>query len=224
MTKRLTITIDGPAGAGKSTVARCVAERLGYTYVDTGAMYRAVALQAVRMGISPQDEEGMSRLLEETSIVYRSGRTLLNGEDVSEAIRTPQVTALVSEVACIPLVRAFLVECQRQMGAEGGVVMDGRDVGTVILPEAELKIFLTASLAERARRRQLEWQEKGVEASREEVEQEIRARDKMDREREVGPLRIADDAIIIDSTELDVDEVVDQIVQLALAIKGEDTP
>jgi len=224
MTKRLTITIDGPAGAGKSTVARCVAERLGYTYVDTGAMYRAVALQAVRMGISPQDEEGMSRLLEETSIVYRSGRTLLNGEDVSEAIRTPQVTALVSEVACIPLVRAFLVECQRQMGAEGGVVMDGRDVGTVILPEAELKIFLTASLAERARRRQLEWQEKGVEASREEVEQEIRARDKMDREREVGPLRIADDAIIIDSTELDVDEVVDQIVQMALAIKGEDTP
>lgn len=224
MTKRLTITIDGPAGAGKSTVARCVAERLGYTYVDTGAMYRAVALQAVRMGISPQDEEGMSRLLEETSIVYRSGRTLLNGEDVSEAIRTPQVTALVSEVACIPLVRAFLVECQRQMGAEGGVVMDGRDVGTVILPEAELKIFLTASLAERARRRQLEWQEKGVEASREEVEQDIRARDKMDREREVGPLRIADDAIIIDSTELDVDEVVDQIVQLALAIKGEDTP
>ncbi|MGI6558522.1 MAG: (d)CMP kinase [Limnochordia bacterium] len=224
MTKRLTITIDGPAGAGKSTVARRVAERLGYTYVDTGAMYRAVALQTRRLGISPQDEEGMARLLDETSIVYRSGKTLLNGEDVSEAIRTPQVTALVSQVARIPLVRAFLVECQRRMGAEGGVVMDGRDVGTIILPEAELKIFLTASLAERARRRQLEWRAKGVEATREEVEQEIRVRDKMDREREVGPLRIADDAVIIDSTDLDVDEVVDQIVQLALAKKGEETP
>ena len=224
MTKRLTITIDGPAGAGKSTVARRVAERLGYTYVDTGAMYRAVALQTRRLGISPQDEEGMARLLDETSIVYRSGKTLLNGEDVSEGIRTPQVTALVSQVARIPLVRAFLVECQRRMGAEGGVVMDGRDVGTIILPEAELKIFLTASLAERARRRQLEWRAKGVEATREEVEQEIRARDKMDREREVGPLRLADDAVIIDSTDLDVDEVVDQIVQLALAKKGEETP
>ena len=166
----------------------------------------------------------MARLLDETSIVYRSGKTLLNGEDVSEAIRTPQVTALVSQVARIPLVRAFLVECQRRMGAEGGVVMDGRDVGTIILPEAELKIFLTASLAERARRRQLEWRAKGVEATREEVEQEIRVRDKMDREREVGPLRIADDAVIIDSTDLDVDEVVDQIVQLALAKKGEETP
>ncbi|NLM94211.1 MAG: (d)CMP kinase [Firmicutes bacterium] len=220
----MTITIDGPAGAGKSTVARRVAERLGYTYVDTGAMYRAVALQTRRLGISPQDEEGMARLLDETSIVYRSGKTLLNGEDVSEAIRTPQVTALVSQVARIPLVRAFLVECQRRMGAEGGVVMDGRDVGTIILPEAELKIFLTASLAERARRRQLEWRAKGVEATREEVEQEIRVRDKMDREREVGPLRIADDAVIIDSTDLDVDEVVDQIVQLALAKKGEETP
>jgi len=224
MTKRLTITIDGPAGAGKSTVARRVAERLGYTYVDTGAMYRAVALQTRRLGISPQDEEGMARLLDETSIVYRSGKTLLNGEDVSEAIRTPQVTALVSQVARIPLVRAFLVECQRRMGAEGGVVMDGRDVGTIILPEAELKIFLTASLAERARRRQLEWRAKGVEATREEVEQEIRVRDKMDREREVGPLRIADDAVIIDSTDLDVDEVVDQIVQLALAKQGEEPP
>ncbi|MGI6035727.1 MAG: (d)CMP kinase [Limnochordia bacterium] len=224
MIKRLTIAIDGPAGAGKSTVARGVAERLGYTYVDTGAMYRAVALQSLRLGISPKDEEGMAALLDETSIVYRTGKTLLNGEDVSEDIRTPQVTALVSGVARIPLVRAFLVECQRRMGAEGGVVMDGRDVGTVILPEAELKIFLTASLQERARRRQLEWLARGAEVTWEEVEQEIGVRDKMDRERKVGPLRIADDAVVIDSTELDVNEVVDQIVQLALAIKGEETP
>ncbi len=210
------IAIDGPAGSGKSTVARLVAERLGYLYLDTGAMYRAMTLKAMRKSIPLDDEEAIGELLASTQIQLLSGKTtrvLLDGEDVSEEIRLPEVNRGVSAVAALGKVRHGLVALQRQL-ASTDVVMDGRDIGTVVLPRAQVKVFLVASIGERARRRALELGERGIEVSQKQAEQELALRDQLDEGREVGPLVKAPDAYILDTTELSIEQVVERILSL----------
>lgn len=214
------IAIDGPAGAGKSTVARMVAERLGLLYIDTGAMYRAVALQALRLGLDPEDRVAMGQLVEQVniSLVNIAGegiRVLLNNENVTEEVRDPDVTRIVSLVASVPAVRKRLVELQRAMARRGGVVMEGRDIGTVVLPDARVKIFLTASPAERARRRREELAAKGFFVGQNQMEEEIAKRDRIDSHRETDPLLPAIDAEIIDSSSSSVEQVVKMIVDRA---------
>ena len=210
------IAIDGPAGSGKSTVARLVAERLGYLYLDTGAMYRAMTLKAMRKSIPLDDEEAIGELLASTQIQLLSGKTtrvLLDGEDVSEEIRVPEVNRGVSAVAALGKVRHGLVALQRQL-ASTDVVMDGRDIGTVVLPRAQVKVFLVASIGERARRRALELGERGIEVSQKQAEQELALRDQLDEGREAGPLVKAPDAYILDTTELSIEQVVERILSL----------
>ncbi|HOB21595.1 MAG: (d)CMP kinase [Firmicutes bacterium] len=210
------VAIDGPAGSGKSTVAKLVAERLGFLYIDTGAMYRALTLKAMREGLPLDDEDQIAELLERTRLELKSGpqtRVFLDGEDVSEAIRLPDVNRGVSAVAALGKVRQGLVMLQQEM-AKGHVVMDGRDIGTVVLPQAEVKVFLTASLKERARRRALELQSRGIEVSQEEAEAQLALRDKLDESREIGPLKKADDAYLLDTTDLTIGQVVEEILSL----------
>ena len=210
------VAIDDPAGSGKSTVAKLVAERLGFLYIDTGAMYRALTLKAMREGLPLDDEDQIAELLERTRLELKSGpqtRVFLDGEDVSEAIRLPDVNRGVSAVAALGKVRQGLVMLQQEM-AKGHVVMDGRDIGTVVLPQAEVKVFLTASLKERARRRALELQSRGIEVSQEEAEAQLALRDKLDESREIGPLKKADDAYLLDTTDLTIGQVVEEILSL----------
>ena len=213
------IAIDGPAGAGKSTISKAAAERLGFVYIDTGAMYRAVGLYAVRHGFNPTDEKNVVSILDEIeiSIEYnKEGQQIfLNGENVSEDIRTPEISAAASAVATIPAVRLKLVELQRLMAKKADVLMDGRDIGTYVLPDAELKIFLTASVDERAKRRLKDLADKGIEAELETVKADIIARDKNDSEREFAPLREAEDSVFLDNTDLTIDESIDRICELA---------
>ena len=202
------IAIDGPSGAGKSSLARRCAARFGFLYVDTGAIYRTVGLAAYRRGIDRRDETAIEALLPELDIqmAYNEQgeqRMLLNGEDVSEAIRLPEISICASDVSALPGVRAFLLEMQRKMAREHDVIMDGRDIGTVVLPDAELKIFLTASAEARAERRLKELLGKGVEASFEEVLRDIRYRDEQDSGRAAAPLKAAEDAVPVDTTEID---------------------
>lgn len=210
------IAIDGPAGAGKSTVAKFVAFRLGFTYIDTGAMYRAVAWAALKQNISPSNQEEIARLTRGLSIslCYEKGNQWItvNGRDVTEEIRSPGISRMVSEVAQIASVRGALLEMQRDMAKSGRVVMDGRDIGTFVLPDAGVKIFLTASIDERARRRWLELQQKGFETNFEQLKQEIAQRDKMDSERSLAPLRQASDAVLIDTSGMTIDEAVEAII------------
>jgi len=218
--KGLVIAIDGPVGAGKSTVAKLVARKLGYLYVDTGAMYRAVALKALRLGMDINDPIVMAMLAEATDIqlqqqVDGSVRVFLDGEDVTEAIRTPEVSEASSIVSAHEGVRKVLAERQKAMAELGGVVMEGRDIQTVIAPDAEVKIFLTASLEERAKRRWLELQQKGISVSYEEVLQEVKERDERDKTRAIAPLRKAPDAVEIDTTGMTPEEVTEKIVKLA---------
>ena len=218
--KGLVIAIDGPVGAGKSTVAKLVARKLGYLYVDTGAMYRAVALKALRLGMDINDPIVMAMLAEATDIqlqqqVDGSVRVFLDGEDVTEAIRTPEVSEASSIVSAHEGVRKVLAERQKAMAELGGVVMEGRDIQTVIAPDAEVKIFLTASLEERAKRRWLELQQKGISVSYEEVLQEVKERDERDKTRAIAPLRKAPDAVEIDTTGMTPEEVAEKIVELA---------
>ncbi|MCS7192058.1 MAG: (d)CMP kinase [Armatimonadetes bacterium] len=216
----IVIAIDGPAGSGKSTVAKLVAKRLGYLYVDTGAMYRAVALKALRLGIEIHDEVVMSHLAQMTDIVLQpqndgSVRVFLDGEDVTEVIRTPEISEASSIVSSHQGVREALKAKQKLLAEQGGVVMEGRDVQTVIVPDAEVKIFLTASLEERAKRRWLELRYRGVEIAYEQVLQELKERDERDSNRLIAPLRKAPDAIEIDTTDMTIDEVVNKIFKLA---------
>ena len=217
-TARINVAIDGPAGAGKSTVARQVATELGYIYVDTGAMYRAVALATLCEGIPAQDHERIGRLASELIIELHPGlngqQVLLNGEDVTEQIREPHVSRLVPQIAAISEVRKVLVKLQQKMAQAKGVVMDGRDIGTHVIPDAEVKIFLTASVEERARRRYEELMAKGNQVTYEQLVSDISARDRIDREREISPLVQAEDAIFIDSTGLTVQQVVNTIVTI----------
>ncbi|MDY4696518.1 (d)CMP kinase [Selenomonas sp. WCA-380-WT-3B 3/] len=214
--KRLVVAIDGPAGAGKSTVAQLAAKKLGYTYIDTGAMYRAVAWKVLQ-----QQEVTDERILEvirdiDVDLHYAEGRTTVtvDGEDVSAAIRTPEVSAVVSRVAALGPVRTKMVDLQRKMAKRGAVLMDGRDIATNVLPHADVKIFLTASIEERARRRWKEMKEKGYDIALETLKKDIAARDKADSEREISPLVQADDAVLLDTTGLSIDEVVARILNL----------
>ncbi len=211
---RIALAIDGPAGAGKSTVAKQVAKRLGYVYVDTGAMFRVVALKALEAGT--RDEEAIARLAEslDLTMTYDDGNleVFVDGKDVTNDIRTPEVTALVPMVAQIPAVRHSLLLMQREMATKGGIVMDGRDIGTNVLPNAELKIFMTASIEERANRRYLELTAKGYTVDIAELAREIAERDRMDMEREIAPLVQADDAIYLDTTKLSIEEVIQTIL------------
>jgi cytidylate kinase len=223
--KGLVIAIDGPVGAGKSTVAKLVARKLGYLYVDTGAMYRAVALKALRLGMDINDPIVMAMLAEATDIQLQqqgdgSVRVFLDGEDVTEAIRTPEVSEASSIVSAHEGVRKVLEERQKVMAELGGVVMEGRDIQTVIAPDAEVKIFLTASLEERAKRRWLELQQKGISVSYEEVLQEVKERDERDKNRTIAPLRKAPDAVEIDTTGMTPEEVAEKIVELACKRAG----
>ena len=216
--KYMSIAIDGPSGAGKSTLARMAAKKLGYIYVDTGALYRSVGLFALRRGADLKNAKQVSGLLPKIGLEMRYvgglQRMYLNGEDVSEAIRLPEVSMAASAVSAIPEVRSFLLDTQRDMAGKNNVIMDGRDIGTVVLPEADLKIFLTASAHERARRRCLELEDKGVEVSFEEVLRDIEQRDKNDSTREIAPLKKAEDAVELDTTSLDLEESLQAICDL----------
>ncbi len=213
---KITIAIDGHSSCGKSTLAKELAARLGYTYIDSGAMYRAVTLYFLREEVGLDDDERIRQALADIDIRFSEHKhTILNGEDVEQEIRKMHVSNYVSQVSALPAVRRAMVRLQQQMGAGKGIVMDGRDIGTVVFPDAELKIFLTASLEVRAQRRYDELQEKGISASMEAVTENLLHRDHIDSNREDSPLHQADDAIVIDNTHLNQKEQLRQALKLA---------
>ena len=218
MSKKLIVAIDGPSGAGKSTLSKALAKKTGYLNIDTGAMYRSVALLAQRRQIDAADQRGLQQLCSELRIRFvreaSSERVFANGEDVSQAIRTPEVSLLTAKVAACPAVREALVRMQRELGADGGVVLEGRDIGTVVFPQAQVKFFLSATAEERGRRRFDELRAKGIEVDLQQTIDEVEARDAADCAREHAPLKRAADAIDIDSTRLSIDEVLDQMLQV----------
>lgn len=217
--KPFNIAIDGPAGAGKSTIAKMVAKKLGFIYVDTGAMYRAMGLYFIRKGIGPEDEAAISAACGDVSITIRyednTQHVILNGEDVSDLIRTEAVGNMTSAASVYPAVRAHLLDLQQNLAANANVLMDGRDIGTCILPDADAKIFLTASTQVRAARRYKELTEKGVTCNLEEIEQDIIERDQRDMNREIAPLKQAEDAVLLDSSGMSIAEVVGAIIDVA---------
>ncbi|MFB9220455.1 (d)CMP kinase [Kurthia sibirica] len=219
MVNNIQIAIDGPAGAGKSTIAKIAAEKLGFTYIDTGAMYRALTLKALKENIDLSSEAQVTALLEESSIELKPSQqgqlVFLDGVDVSQEIRSNEVTNNVSKVAAHAAMRAIMVELQYAMAAKGGVIMDGRDIGTAVLPKAELKIFMSATVDERARRRYEDNKQRGINSSYEALKEEIALRDKMDSEREASPLVQATDAVFVDTTELNIEQAADEILKLA---------
>ena len=206
------IAIDGPAGAGKSTMAKVLAEKLGIDYIDTGARYRAVALKLLKKGVDYEDATSLARLLEDTDVDYYGGRVYLDGEDVSAVIRTPEVSDMASKSSAVPAVRDKLGELQMAIAKKRSLIMDGRDIGTVIIPDAEFKFYLNASSRIRAYRRVCEMREKGIECDLDAVEQEIKERDYRDSHRDYHPLKKADDAVEIDTSDLRISEVVDKMM------------
>lgn len=219
MTIGLQVAIDGPASAGKSTVAKKVAKKFGYVYCDTGAMYRAVTLAALQQGLVMTDTEKISELVKQIKITFQPAepeqRVFINGQEVTRDIRLPKVAKNVSAVAAIPTVRQEMTKQQRQIAAEGGIVMDGRDIGTTVLPHAPVKIFMVATAHERARRRYLENKQKGITTtSLEELQRAIELRDQKDSTRKVSPLTQASDAVRLDTTNLTIDEVVAEISKI----------
>ena len=221
------IAIDGPAGAGKSTIARRVAAELGFIYVDTGAMYRTIALYLLENQVDCEQEQQLEAALEQIniSISYINGeqQMILNGENVTGRIRTEEVSSMASRSSAKPVVRAKLLQLQRSMAASCDVLMDGRDIGTMILPDAQLKIYLTASISARARRRYLELQQKGENCSLEEIERDMEERDYRDMHRETAPLRQAEDAVLVDSSDMTIDQVVKKIKELAASVRKAET-
>ena len=219
------IAIDGPAGAGKSTISKATAKRLGFIYIDTGAMYRAVGLAAVRRGINTTDADAVISILDDINITLSYDEScqqiFLNGENVSDDIRLPEISVAASNVAVIPSVRLKLVELQRELAAHNDVLMDGRDIGTYVLPDAEVKIFLTASVEERAKRRYRELIGKGIKADITEVKTDMEYRDKNDSEREFAPLKPAEDSIVLDNTDLSLEQSVNKICEIVEARKAE---
>jgi len=214
------VAIDGPAGSGKTTVSKLLSKKLGFDYLDTGAMYRAIGVYLNSLNLKPDDVDEIEKALGKVRLEYRDGKIYLNGEDVEKFIRTPQAGILASNFAKLPVVRRYLTEMQRRICRGRKIIVDGRDIGTVVLPNAHLKIFLTASFEERVRRRMKELKEKGMNVSREEIEEEVRKRDTQDSERETAPLRRAEDAIEIDTTNLTIEEVVSQIENMILEKLG----
>jgi CMP/dCMP kinase len=211
MKQKLTIVIDGPAGSGKSTISRLLADQLGLSYIDTGAMYRAVALAAHERSVDPADDRGLEDICSVIQLRFQGTRIFMDGRDVSAAIRTPLMDRLSSAVSARPSVRKAMIGLQRRAAQGGGVVMEGRDIGTVVLPDADMKFFLTADARVRGERRYRERLEKGESANLDAVVTEIEKRDKNDTERELSPLKAAEDAIIIDTTFMSIPEVVEEI-------------
>ena len=212
------IAIDGPGGSGKSTIAKLVGDKLGLEYIDTGAMYRAVGLKLNRKGIKPDDLISISNVLEETTIDFVNGKIILDGDDVSDIIRTQEISKFASIYSQIPEVRSKLVDIQRRIAAGKSVIMDGRDIGTNVLTDAELKVFLTADSMVRARRRYEELRSKGVNANLDDIHEEIKDRDYQDMNRKLNPLVQAEDAIRLDTSDMTIDEVVNTIVAMAARV------
>lgn len=213
MDKIFKIAIDGPSGAGKSTIAKAVAKKLGIDYIDTGAMYRAIGYKMREEGVAPDDDEALARLLENTDIDFINGDIILDGTVINEKIRTPDISRRASECSALPEVREKLVQLQRSMGEKKSVIMDGRDIATNVLKDAQYKFFLTASAEERADRRYKELVEKGESISYDGVLEDIKKRDHNDMTRKLNPLRKADDALEVDSTGLSIEEVIDKILK-----------
>lgn len=215
----IAIAIDGPAGAGKSTIAKLAAKELSFIYVDTGALYRAIGLSAQRNNIGSKDAEKILFMLENTKIELAFNEkgeqvVLLNGEDVSAYIRTPEISMYASDVSAIPEVRAFLLDLQRNMAKTNNVIMDGRDIGTVVLPDAKIKIFLTASAEVRAKRRYDELIEKGMDVKYDDILQDVITRDYNDSHREIAPLKPADDSVIVDTSDLNLEQSVEKLISI----------
>ncbi len=214
--EKIIVTIDGPAGAGKTTVSRAVAKELGYTYVDTGALYRGLAVVVNRKGVDPTDDKALAQICDALDLSLVPGeednQVLANGEDITAFLRTPEISMTASAVSARPLVREWLMGTQRELGAKGGAVFEGRDMGTVVFPEARAKFFLQADPTVRAHRRHLELMEKGIASTEEKVAQDMEKRDQNDSTRAIAPLKPAQDAILVDSTQINIPEVVDVIL------------
>lgn len=219
--ERIIIAIDGPAASGKSTTAKLLAKKLDYIYLDTGAMYRACALQAMRQGIALEDRAAISAMMDTLEIKIEQGTEgnliYLSGEDISAAIRTPEVSNMASAISAIPEVRIKMVELQRRLGEAGGVILDGRDIGTVVFPNAQCKFFLVADIKARAMRRFLELQAKGMEVSLEQITMDLEARDKADSSRAMAPLKPAPDAILVDTGKLSIKGQVNKLWKIIRA-------
>ncbi len=218
---KIKVAIDGPAGAGKSSVAKMTAEKLGYVYVDTGAMYRAITWYILDLNLTFNDHQGIQSLLDHIDLTLKpteAGQEVwINGQNVTSLIRSPLINQYVSHVAQMSNVRQFLTDIQKKMASNGGIIMDGRDIGTVVMPDAQLKIYLTASVQERARRRYVEMKAAGNEQELGQLMEDISERDRMDEQREVSPLRQAEDAIYLDCSKLSMHQVVDAIVELSIS-------
>ncbi len=213
------VALDGPAGAGKSSIAKRAAKALGFIYVDTGALYRTIGLAATRAQVEPVDSLQLDKLLEEIKVELTFSKdagqiVLLNGEDVSDEIRTPEASMMASKISAVPKVRAYLLDLQRNMAKENNVIMDGRDIGTVVLPDAQVKIFLTASPEARAGRRYKELIEKGMSVKYEDILSDVIERDYNDTHRDVAPLKPAEDSVTVDTTELDFEQSVEAILDV----------